>query len=223
MRTNVMRLKSGKVITAWALEGDLDVTSVRSNTFETEWPPRSGRRQEFPEVDRAEWFEPDEARRRLNPAQAIFVDRLDQYLDGVDRQTIEAWSKSRPRAMLLASIRSDHRRAVEDPEHPASQNASHVLVDDWLVPLDADLSGTSRAQAIADYKSRDAARLGPFLGGSTQVLGFFEKARRHHHLAFALVMAAIEAVKLACPLHMKQAMNKPEIVVSLPIVYSLAN
>ena len=51
-----MRQKSGKVVQAWALEGDLDATAIRSNTFELEWPPRSGRVREFPEVDRAEWF-----------------------------------------------------------------------------------------------------------------------------------------------------------------------
>ncbi|MDQ2678783.1 MAG: NUDIX domain-containing protein [Actinomycetota bacterium] len=77
-----VRLKSGKVVVAWAVEGDLDVDTVVSNVFETEWPPRSGRRQEFPEVDRAEWFPLDEARQRLNPAQAAFVDRLEALLAG---------------------------------------------------------------------------------------------------------------------------------------------
>ncbi len=75
-----VRLKSGKVVVAWAVEGDLDTAEIVSNTFETEWPPRSGRRQEFPEVDRAQWFAPDEARVKLNPAQAAFVDRLEALL-----------------------------------------------------------------------------------------------------------------------------------------------
>ena len=75
-----VRLKSGKVVVAWAVEGDLDTAEIVSNTFETEWPPRSGRRQEFPEVDRAQWFGPDEARAKLNPAQAEFVDRLEALL-----------------------------------------------------------------------------------------------------------------------------------------------
>lgn len=75
-----VRLKSRKLVLAWAVEGDLDVATITSNTFETEWPPRSGRRQEFPEVDRAQWFDLAEARRRLNPAQAEFVDRLDALL-----------------------------------------------------------------------------------------------------------------------------------------------
>ncbi len=75
-----VRLKSGKVVVAWAVEGDLDTDEIVSNTFETEWPPRSGRRQEFPEVDRAEWFAPDVARAKLNPAQAAFVDRLEALL-----------------------------------------------------------------------------------------------------------------------------------------------
>ena len=71
-----VRLKSGKRITAWAAEGDLDASAVRSNTFTMEWPPRSGRMQEFPEVDRAGWFGLDEAREKLNPAQAAFLDGL---------------------------------------------------------------------------------------------------------------------------------------------------
>jgi predicted NUDIX family NTP pyrophosphohydrolase len=71
-----VRQKSGKVVRAWALAGDLDPETVRSNSFELEWPPRSGRRQAFPEVDRAGWFGLDEARERINPAQAAFLDRL---------------------------------------------------------------------------------------------------------------------------------------------------
>lgn len=72
--------KAGKVVSAWALEGDLDASSITSNTFVTEWPPRSGQLQEFPEVDRAEWFSIDAARRAINPAQAAFVDRLVEAL-----------------------------------------------------------------------------------------------------------------------------------------------
>jgi predicted NUDIX family NTP pyrophosphohydrolase len=75
-----VKQRSGKRVTAFAVEGDLDPATVRSNTFEVEWPPRSGRRQAFPEIDRAEWFGLDEARERLNPAQAEFVDRLEMHL-----------------------------------------------------------------------------------------------------------------------------------------------
>jgi predicted NUDIX family NTP pyrophosphohydrolase len=71
-----VRLKSGKFVMGWACEGDLDSRTAISNTTTVEWPPRSGLRITIPEVDRVEWFEPDEARRRLNPAQAAFVDRL---------------------------------------------------------------------------------------------------------------------------------------------------
>jgi predicted NUDIX family NTP pyrophosphohydrolase len=71
-----VRQSNGKVVTAWALPGDVDVSLVRSNTFTMEWPPRSGRVQEFPEVDRAGWFDPVTARRKLIAAQAAFVDRL---------------------------------------------------------------------------------------------------------------------------------------------------
>jgi predicted NUDIX family NTP pyrophosphohydrolase len=72
--------KSGKVVFGWACEGDLDPADQRSNTFSMEWPPRSGRSQEFPEVDRVGWFSLAIARRKLNPAQAMFVDRLLELL-----------------------------------------------------------------------------------------------------------------------------------------------
>jgi predicted NUDIX family NTP pyrophosphohydrolase len=73
-----VRQKGGKVVHAWALTGDLDVTRITSNTFETEWPPRSGKMQTFPEVDRAAWFDPATARRKLLPAQSAFIDRLEE-------------------------------------------------------------------------------------------------------------------------------------------------
>ncbi len=71
-----VRQKGGKVIDAWAAEAEFDPVALRSNTFTVEWPPRSGVEREFPEADRAEWFEPDEARRRILAAQRPFVDRL---------------------------------------------------------------------------------------------------------------------------------------------------
>jgi predicted NUDIX family NTP pyrophosphohydrolase len=71
-----VRQAGGKVITAYAAAGDLDAGAIASNTFTTEWPPRSGRMQEFPEVDRAEWFGLDAARAKINPAQAELLDRL---------------------------------------------------------------------------------------------------------------------------------------------------
>jgi predicted NUDIX family NTP pyrophosphohydrolase len=73
-----VRQAGGKVVHAWALAGDLDVTRTTSNTFEIEWPPRSGKIQEFPEVDRAAWFDPDTARRKMVPAQSAFIDRLEE-------------------------------------------------------------------------------------------------------------------------------------------------
>jgi predicted NUDIX family NTP pyrophosphohydrolase len=71
-----VRQKSGKVVCAWALEGDLDPEHITSNTFAVEWPPRSGQTREFPEVDRAGWFAPEEAREKLIPAQVALVERL---------------------------------------------------------------------------------------------------------------------------------------------------
>jgi predicted NUDIX family NTP pyrophosphohydrolase len=75
-----VRQKSGKRVRAWALPGDLDTAQAQSNTFAMEWPPRSGRMREFPEIDRAEWFPVAEARERINPAQAAFLDRLAEQL-----------------------------------------------------------------------------------------------------------------------------------------------
>jgi predicted NUDIX family NTP pyrophosphohydrolase len=71
-----VKLRSGKEVVAYAADGDLDPDAIRSNTFTLEWPPRSGRMREFPEVDRAGWFSLDEARDKLNPAQAGLLDRL---------------------------------------------------------------------------------------------------------------------------------------------------
>lgn len=67
---------SGKIITAWALEGDCSPEKIRSNTFSMEWPPKSGNQQEFPEVDRADWFSLAEARKRIVKGQIGFLDRL---------------------------------------------------------------------------------------------------------------------------------------------------
>jgi len=68
----------GKIVHAWAVEGDFDPRALKSNTFSLEWPPRSGRAQEFPEVDRAAWFDLEEAKRRINRGQAALLDELQQ-------------------------------------------------------------------------------------------------------------------------------------------------
>lgn len=68
--------KGGKIVHAWAVQGDLDADAIKSNTFKMEWPPKSGRICEFPEVDRAEWFPLDLARGKINPAQIGFLEKL---------------------------------------------------------------------------------------------------------------------------------------------------
>jgi predicted NUDIX family NTP pyrophosphohydrolase len=65
-----------KIVTAWALEGDFDPATLRSNSFELEWPPKSGRKTSFPEVDRAQWFSPADARRKILASQGEFITRL---------------------------------------------------------------------------------------------------------------------------------------------------
>ena len=75
------QLPSGKVIRAWAMEGECDAEAIHSNLFSMEWPPRSGKMREFPEVDRAAWFPVSIARAKLHPAQGRFVDCLVEMLD----------------------------------------------------------------------------------------------------------------------------------------------
>lgn len=76
-----IKQRSGKTVVAWAAEADFDPAALDSIPFEMEWPPKSGRRQEFPEVDRAGWFDPAAAREKILPAQAPFIDRVLDHLD----------------------------------------------------------------------------------------------------------------------------------------------
>ena len=75
-----IRQKAGKLVHAWAWEGDADPARITSNTMQTEWPRGSGRVLTFPEVDRCAWFQPQAARRKINPAQVEFIDRLERAL-----------------------------------------------------------------------------------------------------------------------------------------------
>lgn len=72
-----VKQKGGKIVHAWAFPGDCDPTAAKSNTFTIEWPPRSGRMTEFPEIDRAEFFGLDEAKRKINPAQVALLEELE--------------------------------------------------------------------------------------------------------------------------------------------------
>ena len=75
-----VRQKGGKTVVAWTFEGDLDPATIKSNTFKAEWPPRSGQWRTYPEVDRAGFFSIDEARTKINQAQAEFLSRLETLL-----------------------------------------------------------------------------------------------------------------------------------------------
>ncbi|MEP6613325.1 MAG: NUDIX domain-containing protein [Mucilaginibacter sp.] len=72
-----VRLKSGKTVYAWAVEGDINHETITSNLFEMEWPPKSGKKQSFPEIDRAGWFEVEEAKLKVNAAQVAFIKELE--------------------------------------------------------------------------------------------------------------------------------------------------
>ncbi len=76
VQLKTLRQKSGKRVSAWAVEGDLDASKVKSNTFEMEWPPKSGKIAEFPEIDRAAWFSIQDAKRKILKGQAGFLDEL---------------------------------------------------------------------------------------------------------------------------------------------------
>lgn len=80
LRLGSVKQAGGKVVHAWAAPGDVDVERVESSTFQMEWPPRSGRMHEFPEIDRAAWFDLETARSKILPAQATFIDRLESEL-----------------------------------------------------------------------------------------------------------------------------------------------
>ena len=83
-----IKQKSGKAVEAWAFEGNCDPAAIKSNTFVLEWPPHSGKRREFPEIDRAEFFDIEEAKRRINAAQAAFLSRLVNALVGHSRASL---------------------------------------------------------------------------------------------------------------------------------------
>jgi len=77
-----VKQKGGKVVHAWAFQGDCDPATIVSNTFTMEWPPKSGRQAEFPETDKAHFFDLAEAKRRINVAQAALIDQLERLLTG---------------------------------------------------------------------------------------------------------------------------------------------
>ena len=74
---NPIRQKSGKIVLAWAVEGDIEPTKIISNEFEMEWPPRSGKMKRFPEIDKASWFNLTEAKQKIIPAQSFLIEELE--------------------------------------------------------------------------------------------------------------------------------------------------
>jgi len=76
-----IKQKGGKLVYAWAIQADADVSEIKSNDFEMEWPPYSGKQSKFPEVDKAEWFDLETARKKINPAQISFINELETLVD----------------------------------------------------------------------------------------------------------------------------------------------
>ncbi|MBA3705313.1 MAG: NUDIX domain-containing protein [Bacteroidetes bacterium] len=83
-----VKLKSSKTVNAWAIQGDIDPTKIKSNLFELEWPPKSGLIKHFPEIDKAEWFNTDDAKEKINPGQIGFIEQLEVMLNKSKPQTI---------------------------------------------------------------------------------------------------------------------------------------
>ncbi|MDB5032125.1 NUDIX domain-containing protein [Mucilaginibacter sp.] len=80
IKLSPVKLKSGKIVHAWAVEGDIDHETIVSNLFEMEWPPRSGKKASFAEIDRAGWFATDVAKIKVNPAQSTFIEELESLV-----------------------------------------------------------------------------------------------------------------------------------------------
>ena len=76
LRAKADQAKGGKIVYAWAVEADIDADAIKSNTFEMEWPPRSGKTAHFPEIDRAAWFTSETAKQKINPAQTALIAEL---------------------------------------------------------------------------------------------------------------------------------------------------
>jgi predicted NUDIX family NTP pyrophosphohydrolase len=83
-----IKQKGGKQVFAWAMEGDLDPQKISSNTFTLEWPPKSGKFRDYPEVDKGKWFDYDTAKQKLNPAQVLFLEELIKKLNLSEEQSI---------------------------------------------------------------------------------------------------------------------------------------
>ena len=81
-----VKQKGGKIVYAWALEGDIDPNQIKSNTFEIEWPPKSGKKQEFPEIDKGEWFNISEAKQKINKNQVALIEELMSKLDFTEKE-----------------------------------------------------------------------------------------------------------------------------------------
>lgn len=94
-----IKRKDGKYIRAWAVEGDIDVSKVKSNTFDIEWPPQSGKIQEFPEVDRAAWVDINNATAKMHTGQGIFIKRLADKL-GYKFEADETKNESNQQSLL---------------------------------------------------------------------------------------------------------------------------
>jgi len=81
-----IKQKSDKIVYAWTLEGDIDPNQIKSNTFEIEWPPKSGKKQEFPEVDNGQWFNISEAKQKIIPSQSALINELISKLNLTEEQ-----------------------------------------------------------------------------------------------------------------------------------------
>ncbi len=169
-----VKQKGGKVVYAWAADGDLDPAMATSNTFSFEWPPFSGRMKIYPEIDRVEWFTPEEARRRIKEAQTPLLDRLDAALatdpgdpptpgDGGEQDYDPARTSTRLRAVVfdLGGVLIDwnprhlYRTLFGGNEAAMEDFLSEVCNPEWNARIDA---GRPFAEAVEELASRHPDR-----------------------------------------------------------------
>ena len=129
-----LKQPSRKIVHAWALEMDLDETKVMSNKFSLEWPKRSGVVKEYPEIDRASWFDIDQARKKIQKGQMGFIERLREVLGQrreVDTGPGEATAKSQAEDQQAEEMQAEEREVKDKQKRRRSSNQSHLTEGSW--------------------------------------------------------------------------------------------
>jgi predicted NUDIX family NTP pyrophosphohydrolase len=124
-----LKQPSRKIVHAWALEMDLDETKVVSNKFSMEWPKRSGVMREYPEIDRASWFDIDQARKKIQKGQLGFIDRLREVLDR--RRVVNTGPGEAAAKVLAEDWQAEERKVKDKQRRRRSSSQSHLTEGSW--------------------------------------------------------------------------------------------